>query len=68
MGVYLLAALARLYPDDFKFLKNRFIDKLYGSSCLREAIAAGEDVGLLIAKWKPKLDAFIAYRAPFLIY
>jgi uncharacterized protein YbbC (DUF1343 family) len=68
LGVYLLASLARLYPDDFRFLKTRFIDRLYGSGRLREAIETGEEVRLLIERWQPDLEAFRKFREPFLIY
>lgn len=68
MGVQLLDAIHRLHAREFRFLEDRFIDRLFGSARLREAIVRGEPIEPLIKAWIPEVRAFKAFREPFLIY
>jgi uncharacterized protein YbbC (DUF1343 family) len=44
------------------------IDLLSGSHRLRTSVDAGEDVGPIVASWKPEEEAFRRTREPFLLY
>ena len=57
-GVSMISAFARLYPDDFSFSapgervdlpqRGHAVDRLWGSSSLRDVVEAGEDPGYLV--------------------
>lgn len=68
LGLHVLNILNRRHPDDFGFLKSRFIDRLYGSDRLREAVENMEGVRHLPEEWKSGLEAFGESRKPFLLY
>jgi len=55
------------YKNKF-FLKNKFIDKLAGSSNLRKQIRAGKSAWQIKQSWKRKLAKFKAIRKKYLIY
>jgi uncharacterized protein YbbC (DUF1343 family) len=65
---YILQAYTH-FPDqaDF-FLKNNFIDKLAGSSQLRQQIEAGWDQARIRASWQPGLINFKQIRVKYLLY
>jgi len=50
------------------FLKNRFIDKLAGSSRLRQQIKAGKSAKQIKYSWKKGLTKFKKMREKYLIY
>jgi uncharacterized protein YbbC (DUF1343 family) len=50
------------------FLKNRFIDKLAGSSHLRRDIIAGKSAWQIKQSWRKGLQRFQKIRAKYLIY
>jgi uncharacterized protein YbbC (DUF1343 family) len=50
------------------FLENKFIDKLAGTSKLREQIIAGKSEKEIRATWKSDLDQFNITRKKYLIY
>ncbi len=57
------------YPYKKKFfLKNKFIDKLAGSSRLREQIVAGKSAKNIKESWQKGLESFKATRQQYLIY
>jgi uncharacterized protein YbbC (DUF1343 family) len=57
------------YPYKKKFfLKNKFIDKLAGSSHLREQILAGQTAKSIKESWQKGLNNFKAIRQNYLIY
>jgi len=57
------------YPYKKKFfLKNKFIDKLAGSSHLREQILAGKTAKSIKESWQKGLNNFKAIRQNYLIY
>ncbi len=71
-GPYLLATLKRLHPDEFAWLPPEdgpyFIDKLAGSSELRQAIDAGTSIPDLLAGWSLEAASFEAARSDILLY
>ncbi len=57
------------YPDKKNFfLKNNFIDKLAGSSHLRESIIAGKSEREIRRGWSKELEKFKVKREKYLIY
>ena len=65
LGVELLAALARLYPEDFKLEKTI---RLVGSKKTIERLQAGDDPRDIVAWWEADLEAFRRKRARTLLY
>ena len=65
LGVELLAALARLYPEDFKLEKTI---RLVGSKKTIERLQAGDDPRDIVAGWEADLEAFRRKRARTLLY
>ena len=57
-----------LHPENFKFNKDNFFDKLYGSDKLRSSILSNKDLDILFKKWKNDSDNFKQIRKQFLIY
>jgi len=55
------------YKNKF-FLKNRFIDKLAGSSNLRKQIGAGKSAKQIKQSWQKGLTKFKTIREKYLIY
>lgn len=68
LGLHVLDALNRLHPEDFVFLKSRFIDRLFGSKRLRESVENMEGVRHLPEEWNFDLEAFRESRKSFLLY
>ena len=65
LGVEILSALYRLYPNDFQ------IDKalsLIGSRTVLQAIKEGKEPQSIAAAWQPPLDEFLRLRATYLLY
>ena len=65
LGVEILSALCRLYPNDFQ------IDKalsLIGSRAVLQAIKEGKEPQSIAAAWQPPLDEFRQLRATYLLY
>jgi uncharacterized protein YbbC (DUF1343 family) len=75
-GVTIIATAARLYPEHFAWKDPPYeyeydkppVDILYGSTALREAIRAGEDVSVLAEGWRDMETAFAERRKPYLLY
>ncbi|MDB4859695.1 DUF1343 domain-containing protein, partial [Candidatus Marinimicrobia bacterium] len=62
LALHLLSVIHKIHPNEFKFLKSNFIDKLYGSSKLRQHILLDKDVELLIKSWDNiNNDNFLLY-------
>lgn len=74
VGVEMLVAAKSIYSafqwryDTYDPARPYWIDKLTGSTRLRDQITAGADVETVIGAWKDELAAFDAARKPFLIY
>jgi uncharacterized protein YbbC (DUF1343 family)/CubicO group peptidase (beta-lactamase class C family) len=65
MGVEILSALYRLYPNVFQI--DRALT-LLGSRAAVQAIKDGRDPGEVAADWSPGLEGFQAIRARYLLY
>ncbi|WP_353952384.1 DUF1343 domain-containing protein [Knoellia sp. S7-12] len=74
VGVEMLVAAKSIYTefqwrfDTYDPARPYWIDKLTGSTRLRDQITAGADVETVMGAWKAELAAFDARRQPFLIY
>ena len=65
---YLLDAYKN-YPNKSKFfLKNRFIDKLAGTSSLRKQVASGLSESAIRKSWQKELNQFKQIRKKYLLY
>ena len=68
IAITILDEIYKLHPDKFKFLSTNFIDKLYGSSDLRNQILKGKDLMSLFNSWENSNGEFQKYKNKFLIY
>jgi uncharacterized protein YbbC (DUF1343 family) len=57
-----------LYPSDFAWRSDNWIDKLTGSDFVRTAIDAGKTTDQVVAGWQDELAAFRQIRQQYLIY
>jgi uncharacterized protein YbbC (DUF1343 family) len=64
----MIVSLKTLYPKDFAWRPDHWIDDLTGSSAVREAVDAGRSADEIVASWQGELVAFQRLRAKFLIY
>ncbi len=65
---YLLDAYQN-YPDKRKFfLKNRFMDKLAGTSTLRKQVTSGMSESAIRKSWQKELNQFKQIRKKYLLY
>jgi len=72
-GIYVLYALKKLYPNDFKWRESRsggalYIDKLTGTVNVRLMLDAGKKPDEIIATWREGLRKFKSTREKYLIY
>lgn len=73
-GIHLLAALKRLYPDDFKWRSpgrstgKYYIDLLTGTPKIREALDAENRPETIVTAYKAGLERFLALRKKYLLY
>ncbi|MEN8375804.1 MAG: DUF1343 domain-containing protein [Gemmatimonadota bacterium] len=65
-GAALIAGARALHPDRFAWTGT--IDRLAGSSALREGVDAGLPLEELTAGWETTAEAFRASAAPYLLY
>ena len=74
VGVEMLVAAKSIYSDfqwrydTYDKARPYWIDKLTGSTRLRDQITAGADVATVVGSWEAELAAFDAARQPYLIY
>jgi uncharacterized protein YbbC (DUF1343 family) len=66
-AVHLLAAVLAVHHGEFEWIARHF-DRLAGGPVLREALAAGEDPGAIVASWRGALAAFAIRRRAALLY
>ena len=67
-GVGILITLIKLYPNDFKWDNNLFIDKLFGSSYLRSFVGQERNILSFDPIWEKDQFYFYSFRMPYLIY
>jgi uncharacterized protein YbbC (DUF1343 family) len=65
MGIEIVAALHKLYPDDFQLHKTL---GLIGSRSVLRAIREGRDPRSIALQWQDSLDEFRGLRSKYLIY
>jgi uncharacterized protein YbbC (DUF1343 family) len=65
LGVEIVSALQRLYPNDFQLDKTLW---LIGSRDVLQAIKEGQDPHSIIQKWQNSLEEFCRMRSKYLIY
>lgn len=73
LGLHLLDACRRLWPDRFAFLdpqpgERRFFDLLMGTDQVRRQLEAGVPVEEIAAGWRQGEEEFRRLRAEFLLY
>jgi uncharacterized protein YbbC (DUF1343 family) len=64
----MIVSLKAVYPHDFAWRPDHWIDDLTGSSFVREAVDAGRSADEIVAGWQGELATFQALRAKYLIY
>ena len=66
-GVYLISALIKLYPEEFRF-KPDYFDNLAGNSKLRTELQNGKEPLKIINSWVNDLEEFKLIRTKYLLY
>ena len=66
--IQLLAIINSQHPEQFRFLKSNFIDKLYGSDEFRVSIKKGKDFNQIIEQFSIDEEEFSSKRKNYLIY
>ncbi|MGB8953879.1 MAG: DUF1343 domain-containing protein [Tumebacillaceae bacterium] len=64
----IIAVLKELYPDDFTWRRDEWIDKLTGTERVRTALDAGVPVDQLLQEWEGDVAKFRELRHPYLLY
>jgi uncharacterized protein YbbC (DUF1343 family) len=69
-GIAILLDVVRHHGNDFSFLPGNspFFDRLAGVAWLRDAVATGDNLDAIEARWQPGLASFMAQRARCLLY
>jgi len=67
VGIAVLLSLDKLFPD-FKFRKDKYIDKLAGTRALREMINEGSSFEEIIYFYQDDLNNYKTLRAKYLLY
>ena len=68
IAVNILYSVYSLHPNEFEFLSNNFIDRLYGSDKLRNYILSDVDIELLFKEWKNNEEEFMKTKNKYLLY
>ena len=66
--IQLFATINSQHPEQFRFLKSNFIDKLYGSDEFRFSIEKGKDFNQIIEQFSIDEEEFLSKRKNYLIY
>lgn len=66
-SLHIIKTVMNMYPSHFKF-HNEYIDKLMGTSKVRQALEKGSDVKEIIKSYQVDLDNFWELRKPYLLY
>ena len=56
------------FPNDFKFLESNFINNLYGSSQMKEAVVNGKGISTLLDSNEKDCNTFREIRSNYVIY
>jgi len=73
-GIYLLSALKRLYPRDFRWRSPArstgafYLDLLAGTTKIRESLDAGDPPEAIVASTEAGLERFLSLRKRYLLY
>jgi uncharacterized protein YbbC (DUF1343 family) len=67
-AIAMLVALKRVFPAEFAWRPDNWIDRLTGTTWVRTAIDAGAGVDEVVAGWQSDLAAFRRLRARHLLY
>jgi uncharacterized protein YbbC (DUF1343 family) len=67
VGVYILYALKKLYPDKFKW-RTAGQDRLWGTDKVRLMIDEGKKPDEIIKTWKDDVKKFLSIRQKYLLY
>lgn len=67
-AITIISTVMELYPTDFKWREDHFIDNLYGSEYLRLALDMGMAVDGIVEAWQDELAEFRQLRQEFLLY
>jgi uncharacterized protein YbbC (DUF1343 family) len=67
-AIAMLVTAKQVYPADFAWRPDNWIDKLTGSDQVRKAVDAGQDTDAVVAGWQADLAAFRRLREKYLIY
>ncbi|WP_051199652.1 exo-beta-N-acetylmuramidase NamZ domain-containing protein [Christiangramia echinicola] len=67
LGIYILHALIKQYPNEFEWKEKR-IDHLLKTSKVREMLNKGESPENIIGQWKEELEYFQKKREKYLLY
>jgi uncharacterized protein YbbC (DUF1343 family) len=57
-----------VYPDDFAWRPDQWIDTLTGSDHVRTSVDSGRGIDEIVAGWQAGLRSFRALRDRYLIY
>jgi len=68
LGVHLVSALKKLYPDDFKISREIWMSKLWGNTNAYEMFEAGKPAEEIIKTYEQELKQFIRIREEYLLY
>ncbi len=63
----IIKTIMDMYPTRFKF-HNEYLDKIMGTSKVREALEKGADVKEIIKSYEKELNKFSELRKPYLLY
>jgi len=67
VGVYILYALRKLYPDKFKW-RTAGQDRLWGTDKVRLMIDEGKNPDEIIKTWEDDVKKFLSIRQKYLLY
>jgi uncharacterized protein YbbC (DUF1343 family) len=67
-AITMIVTLKTVYPSDFAWRPDNWIDDLTGSDYVRKAVDAGRSADQIVAGWQGELSEFRALRAKYLIY
>jgi uncharacterized protein YbbC (DUF1343 family) len=66
-SLHIIRTVMNIYPGHFKF-HDEYIDKIMGTSKVRQALEEGIDVKDIIKSYRQELDSFMELRKPYLLY